>query len=160
MKIKKMRLDTKIVLLMACAFLLLFSGPSYAEDKCEIITITKDKAGGGSSIKISPEKITVPAVTCTVWINFVRKGELRISFRENAKQCMAATDAATGFEEIKLDVGESCYYSEVLSHGKTASLYWSTPGTYKYVLETPATTGDNTYAGTAQGQGIIEVTGN
>jgi hypothetical protein len=159
MKVEKLRFETKSVLLMVCAVLLLFSGPSYAADQCEIIRITKDKAGGGSSIIISPQKITVPVGTCTVWINFVRKGELQVSFRENAKQCMLATDAATGFKEIQLETGESCYFSEKLSKGKTASLVWSTPGTYKYTLETPATTGDNTYPGTAQGQGIIEVTG-
>jgi hypothetical protein len=159
MNIKKLRFTTKNILLMVCAVLLLCTGPSFAADTCEFIKIIKDKAGGGSSIRISPEKITVPVGACTVWINFVQKGEMRVSFRENAKQCMLATNAATGFKEIELKTGEACYFSETLPRGKTASLVWTTPGIYKYTLETPAATGDNTYAGKIQAQGIVEVTG-
>jgi outer membrane protein OmpA-like peptidoglycan-associated protein len=86
-------------------------------------------------------------------------GDLQVSFRENAKQCMVSTNEATGFSEMKLETGESCYISEKLPRGKTASLVWSTPGTYKYTLETPAMTGTSFYDGNIQAEGVIEVIG-
>ena len=82
-----------------------------------------------------------------------------MSFREGAKQCILSTDAATGFEKIKLETGESCYYSEALSLGKSASLYWTKPGIYKYTVETPKGTATATqnYSGNIIGEGVIEV---
>jgi hypothetical protein len=157
MNIKKLCFKTKAVLVMVCAVLLLCSSMAYAGDGCEFIKVIKERAGGGSSVRISPEKITVPVGTCTVWINFIRDENVQVSFRENAKQCILATDAATGFQEIKLKTGEACYYSETLSHGKTASLLWSKPGIYKYTLEIPATTGTIYYVGDIQAEGVIEV---
>jgi outer membrane protein OmpA-like peptidoglycan-associated protein len=160
MNIRKLSFKTTTVLFLLGAALLLGSSMVYAEGSCKIITITKIQAGGGSSILIKPEKATVSVGTCTVWINFVRRGDLRVSFRENAKQCILATDEATGFKEIKLESGESCFASETLPQGKTASLVWSTPGTYKYTLETPATTtttGTGMSVRNVQAEGVIEV---
>jgi len=157
MNIRKLSFKTTTVLFLLGAALLLSASMVYAGDSCQIIRIHKDKAGGGSSLLINPEKITVPVGTCTVWINFVRKGGVRVSFRENAKQCMLSTEAQTGFSELKLKSGESCYVSEMLSLGKTASLYWSKPGIYKYTLETPTATGTTFYAGDIVADGVIEV---
>ena len=129
----------------------------YAGDSCQFIRIQKDKAGGGSRISLIPEKITVPVGTCTVWINFVREGAVRVSFREKAKQCMLSTEAQTGFSEFTLKTGESCYISETLSLGKTASLYWSKPGIYKYTIEAPAERGTAHSAKNIMAEGAIEV---
>ncbi len=126
----------------------------YAGDNCQLIKITKEKAGGGSSIQISPEKITVPVGTCTVWINFIRDGQVQVSFRENAKQCMVSTSAPTGFKELKLETGESCYFTDPLPFGKTASLYWHEPGIYKYTLEAPK---GKQYESNILAEGVIEV---
>ena len=160
MNIRKLSFKTTTVLFLLGAALLLGSSMVYAEESCEIIRITKIQAGGGSRILIRPEKVTVSVGTCTVWINLVRRGDLRVSFRENAKQCILSTDEATGFEELKLEGGESCYASETLPRGKTASLVWSTPGTYKYTLETPATTtktGTQISVRNIHAEGVIEV---
>ena len=126
----------------------------YAGDNCQLINIRKEKAGGGSIIRVVPEKVTVPVGTCTVWINFVRDGKVHVSFRENAKQCILSTNAPTGFKQLELETGETCYDSGALSFGKTASLYWTQPGKYKYTLETPK--GKN-YGGNTMVEGIIEV---
>ena len=159
MNIKKLCFKTKTVLVMACAVLLLCSSLAYAADNCQIIKIRKKGAGGGSNVQIFPEKITVPVGTCTVWINFIRSGNVQVSFRENAKQCILATDAATGFKEFKLETGEACYYSDKLSHGKTASLLWTEPGIYKYTIETPTETRTAMidYKRNIKAEGIIEV---
>lgn len=157
MNIRKLSFKTTTVLFLLGSALLLGSSMVYAGGSCQIIRITKDKAGGGSSILINPKKARVSVGTCTVWINFIRQGDVHVSFRENAKQCMVSTDEATGFSEMKLETGESCYVSEKLGRGKTASVVWSTPGTYKYTLETPAMTGTTFYAGDIQAEGVIEV---
>ena len=108
--------------------------------------------------EIIPEKITVAVGTCTVWINWVTGREVRVSFRENAKQCTLSTEASTGFDELELKSGESCYISETLPRGKTASLVWTKPGTYKYNLEAlrKATT-LGAYSGDIIAKGVIEV---
>jgi outer membrane protein OmpA-like peptidoglycan-associated protein len=158
MNIRKLSFITTTVLFLLVAALLFSASMVYAGGSCKIIKIRKDLAGGGSSLIILPEKATVPVGTCTVWINFVKGSEMNVAFRENAKQCMLATEEQTGFQEIELKTGESCYDSEGLTYGKTASLTWATPGIYKYTLEAPATTGIN-YAGNMQAEGVIEVTG-
>ena len=82
-----------------------------------------------------------------MWINWVTDKEVRVSFRENAKQCIMSSEASTGFDELDIKPGESCYISETLPRGKTASLVWTKPGIYKYHLEAP---------GAAQGKGMPE----
>jgi len=154
MDIRKLGFKTTMISFLVSAALMLSTCMVYAGDNCQLIKITKEKAGGGTSVRITPEEITVPVGTCTVWINFVRDGKVQVSFRENAKQCILSTDAATGFEELKLETGESCYYSDVLPHGKTASLVWTKPGIYKYTLETPK---GKDYAGNIIAEGLIEV---
>jgi outer membrane protein OmpA-like peptidoglycan-associated protein len=157
MNIRKFSFITTTVLFLLGTALLFSASMVYAGGSCKIIKIRKDLAGGGSSLIILPEKATVPVGTCTVWINFAKRSELKVSFRENAKQCILATNEQTGFQEIELKTGESCYDSEGLTYGKTASLTWATPGIYKYILEALATTGTE-YAGKIQAEGVIEVT--
>ena len=159
MNLKNLCFKTKTVVVMVCAVLLLCTSLAYAGDSCQVIKIRKKGAGGGSNVQIFPEKVTVPVGSCTVWVNFIRSGNVQVSFRENAKQCILATDAATGFKEVKLKVGEACYFSEVLPHGKTASLFWTKPGTYEYTIETPSDTGTSTvnYVSNIVAKGVIEV---
>jgi len=159
MDIRKLGFKTTMISFLVSAAFMLSTCMVYAGDSCQFIKIRKKGAGGGSSVEIFPEKITVPVGTCTVWINFIRGGKVNVSFREGAKQCILSTDAASGFDEIKLDTGESCYYSEALSLGKSASLYWTKPGIYKYTIEAPKGTATSTqnYSGNIIGKGVIEV---
>jgi hypothetical protein len=155
MSIKK--LSFKTVFVLASAALFLGSSLVYAVDTCQIIRIQEGKGAGGTRIEIFPEKITVPVGTCTVWINWVGDRKVRVSFRENAKQCIMSSGAATGFEELEIKPGETCYMSEILPRGKTASLVWTEPGIYKYNLEAPKPAGFKGYAGDIMAEGIIEV---
>ena len=159
MNIKKSSFKTTAVLFLVSAALLLSSGMVYAEGSCQIIRIQQEKGAGGSRIDIYPAKVTVPVGTCTVWINWVESKEVKVSFREDAKVCMLSTASPQGFEELKLKDNESCYISETLPRGKTASLHWTKPGIYKYVLEAPGAIGlgESGYSGNILANGVIEV---
>ena len=157
MKLKSFSFKTSAILFLLSSVLLLGTSTVYAEESCQLIQIRLEKAGGGSNIEIFPEAITVPVGTCTVWINFVRRQKVLVSFRDNVKQCIMATDPLTGFTEVKLKTGESCYLSETLPRGKTASLVWSKPGIYKYTLEVPATIGSVFDTTNVLAEGVIEV---
>jgi len=151
MDTRKLGFKAPVFSFLVSTALILSSCMVYAADRCEIIRISLDRAGGGSLVRIDPEKITVPTGTCTVWINFVGDRKVQVNFRENANQCILATEAATGFKKIKLDTGEECYASDVLPIGKTASLVWVKSGIYKYTLETEA------YKREIIATGVIEV---
>ncbi len=99
MDIRKLGFKTTMISFLVSAALMLSTCMVYAGDSCQIIKIRKEKSGGGSSVQIFPEKITVPVGTCTIWINWVRDTEVRVSFRENAKQCILSSGASTGFED-------------------------------------------------------------
>ena len=158
MDIKKLRFKTTAVLFLVCAALLFGSSLVYAEDKCHVIRIQKDIGAGITRIQIIPEKITVSVGACTVWINRVTDREVRIGFKENAKQCRLSTDAHTGFKELDLEAGESCYYSERMPRGKTASVVWTQPGIFKYQIETSSTqTAGQGFVGEIVANGVIEV---
>ncbi len=159
MNIKKSGLKTTAVLFLASAALLLSTGIVYAEGSCQIIRIEQEKGVGGSRIDIYPAKVTIPVGTCTVWINWVEFKEVQVSFREDAKVCMLSTVTPVGFEELKLKDNESCYISESLPRGKTASLNWAKPGIFKYVLEAPGSRGTATtgFSGNILAKGVIEV---
>jgi hypothetical protein len=157
MDIKKLRFKTTAVLFLVSAALLLSSSLVYAADDCRIIRIQQDKGAGGTRIQIVPEKLTVPVGACTVWINRVMDREVRVGFKENAKQCKLSTDAASGFEKLDLDVGESCYYSERMPRGKTASVVWTQPGKFKYQLEAARRGTTEGFAGEIVAEGVIEV---
>jgi len=156
MNMKKLCFKTSPFFLLAIAILLWGISPTYAADQCQIIRIEEGKGAGGSRIEIFPEEITVPVGTCTVWINWVSDKDVRVSFRENAKACMLSTEASQGFKELDLKPGESCYISEKLPRGKTASLVWTKPGTYKYHLEAPRSSQEG-YSGDIIAEGVIEV---
>ena len=65
---------------------------------------------------------------------------------------------ATGFEELEIKPGETCYISETLPRGKTASIVWNEPGIFKYQLEAPRkSTSLGGYSGDIIAQGVIEV---
>ena len=90
---------TAVVLLLG-ALLLFCASLTYAADRCHFIRIEEVKGAGQHRIDIFPSKVTVPVGTCTVWINFMKEGEVQVSFRENAKQCVLSTEAPTGFKEF------------------------------------------------------------
>jgi outer membrane protein OmpA-like peptidoglycan-associated protein len=159
MNIKKLGFKTTAVLFLVSATFLLGSSLIYAADMCQIIRIQEGKGAGGTRLEIFPDKITVDVGTCTVWINWVTDRDVHVSFRENAKQCVLATDVSAGFQEVELKPGESCYYSDKLSRGKTASITWGEPGTFKYQLEAPGSSSGEGYAGNILATGVITVKG-
>jgi len=159
MNIKKLGFKTTAALFLVSAALLLGSSLVYAADMCQIIRIQEGKGAGGTRLEIFPEKITVDVGTCTVWINWVTDRDVHVSFRENAKQCVLAADVSAGFKEVELKPGESCFYSEKLSRGKTASITWGDPGTFKYQLEAPGARTGEGYAGNILATGVITVKG-
>lgn len=153
------KLCVKIVtgLFLVGAVSLLGSTLTYAADTCQIIRIEEGKGAGGTRIEIFPDKITVPVGTCTVWINWVANRDVHVSFRENAKQCVMSSGEATGFEELEIKPGESCYMSDKLPRGKTASVVWEKPGIFKYQLEAPRKSSQVGYSGDIIAEGVIEV---
>lgn len=156
MKIRAFRFNSTTTMLVVCAILLLTHNMLYA-DVCQIIKIEEVKGAAVTRVEIIPEKITVPVGTCTVWINWVARKEVQVSFRENAKQCIFSTEASTGFSENELKAGETCYISESLPRGKTASLVWSKPGLYKYTIELENPTTSLNLPGKVSTEGVIEV---
>jgi len=159
MNIKKLGFKTRASLFLVSAALLLGSSLVYAADTCQMIRIQEEKGAGGTRLEIFPGKITVPVGACTVWINWVANRDVHVSFPENAKQCVLSTEVSTGFEEIELKSGESCYYSDKLGRGKTASITWAQPGTFKYQLESPSATRMTGYSGNILAEGVITVEG-
>jgi len=119
------------ILVMFSAVLFLGQGLVFAET-CQIVTITSEKAGSADRIVITPDKITVPPDSCVVFMNWVRIDKVRVSFRENVKECKFTANANAGFG---LAVGEECYMTDYLARGKTASMYFANPGVYKYTLD-------------------------
>jgi len=146
MNMKKSYVGFAGILLMLGAVLLLSHRPIFAES-CQIVRITMEKGATESRLAVIPEKITVPPDTCVVWMNWVQGDRVSVSFRENVKQCVASTASPTGFN---LNEGESCYMTEFLTRGKTASMYFNKPGVFKYTLELEGKP-------TVQREGVIEV---
>ena len=88
----------------------------------------------------------------------INREEVQVSFRENAKQCILSTESPSGFQEVKLKAGESCYVSDSLPRGKTASLYWKEPGVFKYTLEYARPASRGHLGGTKRpAVGVIEI---
>ncbi len=152
----KLNFKRTSILMAAAMVMIAFVGVASAENMCQIITIGQTKSTSTQPLDINPEKVTVPVGTCTIWVNFVRDQAVTVSFRENAKACIASVDASTGFEGYELDAGESCYLSERLKHGKTSSIIWGTPGVYKYTIELLGTPYDVS-SGKKLAHGVIEV---
>ena len=128
---KKFYVTSTGILFLVSAILLLGQSLVFAET-CQIVRIMKEKGAAGTRIAIIPEKVTVPQDTCVVWMNWVTAGKVRVAFKENAKQCKLSTDSPVGFSMAE---GEECYLTEYLTRGKTASMYFNKPGTFKYTLE-------------------------
>lgn len=131
MNMKKIFVTSTGILVLFGAVLFLVQGLVFAET-CQIVTITSEKAGSADRIVITPDKITVSPDSCVVFMNWVRNDKVRVSFRENVKECKFTSDANAGFG---LAVGEECYLTDYLTRGKTASMYFANPGVFKYTLD-------------------------
>jgi len=154
---KKLNQKSRLVLVLISAVLLLGSSLVYAAERCQMIVIEEGQGAEGARLRITPEKVTIPVGTCTVWINWVSDRRVRVCFRGNAEQCIKSSTSSTGFEEKQLKPGESCYITEPLQVGKTASLYWTKPGVFKYTLEARGSETGNGWFGDIMAQGVIEV---
>ncbi|MBT8339444.1 MAG: hypothetical protein HKP58_00425 [Desulfatitalea sp.] len=155
MKNRKGLLFTSGFLFFMGVVLIMGQGVLFASETCQIIRIEKASPSAGRQIEIFPNKATVPVGSCTVWMNWVVKGEVQVSFRENAQACISSTKSSSGFSKGKSNSGESCYMTEKLARGKTASLYWDKPGVYKYTIELTGVTSDK--PNSLMATGIIEV---
>ncbi len=131
MNMKKFFITSMGILVMFSVVLFLVQGLVFAET-CQIVKITAEKTGSVSRIVVTPDKITVPPDSCVVFMNWVRKDKVRVSFRDNVKECKLTADTSAGFG---LAVGEECYLTDYLTRGKTASMYFANPGVYKYTLD-------------------------
>ncbi len=154
MDMRKLSFKRISIVLAAAMVLMVFVGVASAENMCQIIKIGQTAAESTQMVNIDPAKVTVPVGTCTIWVNFIRDKIVSVSFRENAKECIASIDSSSGFEGYQLGEGESCYLSERLRHGKTSSIIWNTPGVYKYTIEVLGYHADD---GKKLSQGVIEV---
>ena len=122
---------------------------------CQVIRITQEKGGAGKYIEVTPELAKVPKGACVIWVNWVPQMQVRVTFKENAKACMKATDAPSGFKEV-----ENCYRSESIPLGKTVSLHFNEAGTFKYHIEVPdkkKSTPSGIFWGKIEGSGEIQV---
>lgn len=146
MNTKKSYVTSTGVLMILIAIMLLGHGLVFSET-CQLIRITEEVGAADTRITINPEKITVPPDTCVVWINWVERHGVSVSFKENVKQCVLATDSPSGFD---LKPGEACYVTEHLPRGKTASMYFHKPGVFKYTLELEGKPG-------VTAEGVIEI---
>lgn len=143
---KKFFVTSMGILVLFGAVLFLAQGLVFAET-CQIVSITSEKAGSADRIVITPDKITVPPDSCVVFMNWVRKNKVRVSFRDNVKECKFTSDSNVGFG---MAVGEECYLTDYLTRGKTASMYFANPGVYKYTLDMEGNPSVKT-------EGVIEV---
>jgi len=80
------------------------------------------------SIRLEPQTLLIPKGTVVVWNNWVIASEVKIVFKEG-KQCQNSTNADTGFG---LDAKNR--YVSVILEGRTASLRFTTKGTYRYFV--------------------------
>jgi hypothetical protein len=140
----------------------LIGGTAYAEQECRLIQISMQVEGAGSHFIISPQTLTVPVGSCTVWLNFFKKSDqqVTVSFRENAKACEASTVKSKEFGMFDLGNGQSCYLSRPLGLGQSSSLIWNKPGKYKYTIQyaTKVPSGSsNQVMGDVLGEGVIIV---
>jgi plastocyanin len=69
---------------------------------------------------------------CVVWVNLAQHEKPSIIFTEG-RQCSLSIRAKVGFNLLEKPAG--CFGSSPLEYGETASLTFSQPGTYKYVIE-------------------------
>lgn len=124
---------------------------------CRVITIGETKGIGTQTVATTPEKITVPVGTCTIWNNSVRDQSVTVSFREKAKPCEQVPGAPSGyFLDMKGGKEEACYMTESMPYGKTAGITWDEPGVYKYTIELAGSKLDAS-KGKQLSHGIIEV---
>ncbi len=94
-----------------------------AAEKCAIVTVRSHEG-------ISPETLRVKKGDCVVWINWTRREDVKIIFKEG-KRCQDMTKSPMGF---KMD-WSGCYVTDYLDFGRTSSLLFDQAGTFKYEVE-------------------------
>ena len=83
-----------------------------------------------SNAGIEPEVLRIKKGDCVVWLNQSQGWDFRIVFKEG-KRCQDMTKSPTGF---KMN-WKSCYVSDNLDYGRTSSLLFDQPGTFRYQIE-------------------------
>ena len=98
----------------------------------KIQPVGKDKIVGFS---LDPVDLKVGKNTVVIWLNSVQGKDIQVIFMDG-KTCK---DVSANQKEFSLN-SENCYVTTFMRYGKTSSLQFVEPGTYKYYVATE--TGD------------------
>lgn len=131
MKAKIFNPITTFIFIVMCSFLLLNLNTADAQ-QCQLIRIAKEKIDATIRIWLYPKEATIVKGTCIIWMNWVEKEKVSITFQKDANTCIMATDSPSGFKAVG-----NCYFTDFLSYGQTASLHFREPGIFRYRLEIP-----------------------
>ena len=126
---KKIQMVSILIIYAVISTLINFAwnpSPVGAAEKCNIVSIVRQNM-------LNIPNITVSKGDCVVWINWSKQKEVIISFHPD-EQCIIPTVPNDSFHPQKAD---GCFISEALSYGKTTSLVFVNPGTYKYKVISP-----------------------
>ena len=96
--------------------------------RCQIVRLL-------SNAGIDPPVLKINKGDCVVWLNQSWGWDFKIVFKEG-KKCQDMTKAPVGF---KMN-WKSCYVTDYLDYGRTASLLFDQPGTFDYQIEVTAPT--------------------
>jgi hypothetical protein len=132
MKVKTFNPIAIPIFILMCSFFLLNLGTATAQH-CQIIKIAKETHDDSSRIWLYPSEVTVPKGSCVIWMNWVEKEKVSITFQKDANTCIMATESPSGFT-----AAGGCYFTDFLCYGKTVSLHFKEPGTFTYQLEIPS----------------------
>jgi len=131
MKVKIFNRITISIFVLICSIFLLNLSTAAAQ-QCQIIRIAKETLDDSSRIWLYPREAEVSKGTCVIWMNWIEREKVSITFQKNAKTCIIATESPSGFNAV-----EGCYFTDFLRYGQTVSLYFKEPGIFKYQLEIP-----------------------
>ena len=98
--------------------------PTEARQECYVVKINSP-----NDVQLSSPVINM--YDCVVFLNWTREEMPRIVFTEG-RACTLSINAKIGFE---LDDPSGCFSTKPLNYGETASLVFSEPGFFKYMIE-------------------------
>lgn len=128
---KKHSVPAIFVLAFSLCLLWIAQISAFAQE-CHIVRLQDERSAVASTVRVSPDILTIKKGSCVVWVNWVTASSTRINFKEDGKRCLDATEAPAGFTSV-----ENCYLTDYLKLGGTSSLRFTQPGTFVYEVEVP-----------------------